>query len=651
MPSLVYVLAMSGAVHLINYYHDAIREDGLHSAIERALVHGWFPCTFAAVTTAIGLGSLFRSHVVPISKFGLYSAVGVLATLVLLFLFLPALLSYFPSRKYNEQYGGKGDAEPTETAVSRWWQRAGGFIIRHNIAVSGCCLAVMLFFAVPLVSTSTGWTARLPHIRTSVKLMKLFSPDAEIIHHYRWLEDHLGPLVPMEVVIKIDNEKCDLSFVERMRLAHQVEETIEQKLDSVGGALSAATFAPDISPSTRKPSAMEKVMGLNEKMQRRIRDKELSERLEKYRKDFREYLTVDAEATLDQLGITGQLASRLEAQGLSTLKQIEHYGNPRSAGAALASIKGVDAGQAAGVEEAIGRWKAEHGEELWRISARVDALSDLDYAVFVDDLKAVVEPVLDAKRQELGFQQGEGIVGVYTGLVPLVYQTQHELMRGLFSSLITSFLLIAVVMMFLLKSPSAGFVAMLPNIFPVVIVFGIMGWTGILVDVGSMMTASVALGIAVDDTLHYLTWFRRGLDDGLDRKGAAMMAYQRCGTAMTQTTLIGGLGLSAFAFSTFTPTQRFGTLMLVLLFAALMGDLIFLPALLTGPLGRVFAPRKKKRASQAPSPAGTLPGEAALDEAALDEAAEDKTAAAAAKSKATTLHLRKDPVHRFPRTA
>jgi len=82
-----------------------------------------------------------------------------------------------------------------------------------------------------------------------------------------------------------------------------------------------------------------------------------------------------------------------------------------------------------------------------------------------------------------------------------------------------------------------------------------------------------------------------------------------------------------------------------------MGDLIFLPALLTGPLGRVFAPRKKKRASQAPSPAGTLPGEAALDEAALDEAAEDKTAAAAAKSKATTLHLRKDPVHRSPRTA
>jgi len=58
-----------------------------------------------------------------------------------------------------------------------------------------------------------------------------------------------------------------------------------------------------------------------------------------------------------------------------------------------------------------------------------------------------------------------------------------------------------------------------------------------------------------------------------------------------QTTIVGGLGLFVFALSTFTPTQRFGTLMLVLLAAALIGDLILLPALLAGPLGRWFKPR------------------------------------------------------------
>ena len=102
------------------------------------------------------------------------------------------------------------------------------------------------------------------------------------------------------------------------------------------------------------------------------------------------------------------------------------------------------------------------------------------------------------------------------------------------------------------------------------------------------------MGVAVDDTIHFLSWFRSGLDDGLSRKEAILLAYRRVATAMTQTTAIGGIGLSIFAFSTFTPTQQFGTLMLALLAAALVGDLFFLPALLASPLGKVFDRKQKK---------------------------------------------------------
>ncbi len=138
----------------------------------------------------------------------------------------------------------------------------------------------------------------------------------------------------------------------------------------------------------------------------------------------------------------------------------------------------------------------------------------------------------------------------------------------------------------------AGVVAMIPNMFPVVLVFGAMGHLGNLVDIGTMMTASVAMGVAVDDTIHFLSWFRSYLDKGYDRVRAVEMTYRRVGPAMTQTTIVGGLGLFVFALSTFTPTQRFGTLMLLLLGAALAGDLILLPALLAGPLGRFFKPRE-----------------------------------------------------------
>jgi predicted RND superfamily exporter protein len=170
-----------------------------------------------------------------------------------------------------------------------------------------------------------------------------------------------------------------------------------------------------------------------------------------------------------------------------------------------------------------------------------------------------------------------------------------------------AFVMITAVMMVLLRDRSsrfslrsivnapAGIISMLPNLFPVIIVFGAMGHLNILVDIGTMMCASVAMGIAVDDTIHFLSWFKQGMHEGLDRRESLMRAYRRVATAMTQTTLIGGLGLSVFALSTFTPTQRFGVMMVTLLLAALWGDLILLPALLAGPLGSFFCPREKEK--------------------------------------------------------
>lgn len=663
MPSLVYVLALSGAIHMINYYHDAVREGGLTGAPGRALAHAWFPCTMAAITTSLGLGSLMISHVIPISKFGLYSALGVLATLLLVFLYLPALLHYFPSRAFAAANAERGSGEPVDSVFLRFWRVIGGFVIRNNIAVSLVFLAVMVFFAFGL-----------PRIETSVQLMKLFSPGAEIIHHYGWLEKHLGPLVPMEVVLTVDNEECNLTFVDRMRIAQEIEEAIEENLSKdVGGALSAATFAPEI--SRRKGNFMA----------RSAYEAGLTRQLEKSRDKFHEYLAVDADRletddptfrdlkipepiagalggqglaglrdiehfgdlaaidgigpeesarvaeavdawrnvsnpTLDQLGITGPIARALESKRIRTLKAIEKRGY-------LGAIEGIGPEGHTQVSDAVKAWKTAHGTELWRISARVWALTDVDYADFMDELKPVVEEVILA-HSDKGVQ---GIDARYTGLVPLVYKTQHELMRGLVNSLTSAFGLIAIVMILVLKSPSAGMLSMIPNVFPVVVIFGAMGWLGVLVDIGTMMTASVALGVAVDDTMHYLAWFRNGLDRGLNRKGAAMAAYERCATAMSQTTLIGGLGLAAFAFSTFTPTQRFGTLMLILLFAALIGDLIFLPALLTGPLGYFFGRRKRR---------------SRVAVATKDVPADDEVPVVPMEDKSTTLHSRGDSSQR-----
>jgi hypothetical protein len=134
-----------------------------------------------------------------------------------------------------------------------------------------------------------------------------------------------------------------------------------------------------------------------------------------------------------------------------------------------------------------------------------------------------------------------------------------------------------------------------------------MGWLGLSIEIGSVMTASVALGIAVDDTLHFLTWYRRGTKDGLSRFASIRYAFDHCAKAMIDTSLICGLGVLPFVFGVFMPTAKFALLLLIMLFTALLGDLILLPAILAGPAGKLFRlrPNKKRRlAAQTESAAG-----------------------------------------------
>ena len=245
------------------------------------------------------------------------------------------------------------------------------------------------------------------------------------------------------------------------------------------------------------------------------------------------------------------------------------------------------------------------------------------------------------------FKENVDVAAIYTGIVPIVYKAQRSLLQSLIQSIGLAFLMISVVMMLLLRDWKSrfelknvvnirgGIISMLPNVFPVVIVFGFLGHMnrvyggtvdGFLVDIGSMMTASVAMGVAVDDTIHFLNWYRTALDDGHDRKSAIKLAYDRVATAMTQTTLIGGLGLAAFALSTFTPTQRFGVLMFFLLLMALVGDLIFLPAILAGPLGKYFGKERPRTQTAVGEDSGGEPtlrlvGDSAQSPDAKDEAA------------------------------
>jgi predicted RND superfamily exporter protein len=198
---------------------------------------------------------------------------------------------------------------------------------------------------------------------------------------------------------------------------------------------------------------------------------------------------------------------------------------------------------------------------------------------------------------------GDTVSVTYTGMLPLLAACHSTLIRDLTVSFSVSLLLIGVILIFGLRSLRLGLLSIVPNVFPIALIFGILGWLGKTIDVGSMMTASVGLGIAVDGTVHYLNWFMRGRQNGLSHNESILNAYQHAARAMVRTTAICGAGLIVYATSSFLPAARFGCIVCLLLLAALAGDLLLLPALLAGHVGQILFPDHEHDA-----PGGGKPG-------------------------------------------
>jgi predicted RND superfamily exporter protein len=262
---------------------------------------------------------------------------------------------------------------------------------------------------------------------------------------------------------------------------------------------------------------------------------------------------------------------------------------------------------------------ADDKEQLWRVSARIEALTDLNYGFFVKNIREAVEPVIEKHRAK----GVEGIEAVYTGLVPLIYKAQNSLLSGLIFNFVGDLILIGVAIIILLRDWSAGFLLGLPSLFPMACVFGAMGLMGVVVDTGTVMVPAVALGVTVDDAIHFMLWCRHGQERGMNHADSIMFAYGDCARAIYQSWGVIGLGLASFALSSFIPTQRFGVLMFVMLTVSSIGNLVLLPALLAGPAGWFFW-RKGEKLMQAKLKATK---ELAVPEERSDEPAEELVAA------------------------
>jgi uncharacterized protein len=250
---LVFMLTLSGAVHLMNYYADCLRRDEPNAA-ERAILLGWKPCALSSITTMLGMGSLCTSQLAPVRQFGLFSAAGLGIATVVLLLGFPVVVNFIC--KPEEEL--KRIRESKDGSALGWEQRTHGWLVAYSGWVNQHAMKItsvgLLLLAVTLVG--------LVYLKSSTKFSDMFPLHSKTNQDMFWMEEHIGPIATVEVLLRFSKDSS-ATALDRASWVSKVASRLAS-LPEVGGVLSAGTFLPSWSESTAARAVAKRAILRNE---------------------------------------------------------------------------------------------------------------------------------------------------------------------------------------------------------------------------------------------------------------------------------------------------------------------------------------------------------------------------------------------------
>ena len=195
-------------------------------------------------------------------------------------------------------------------------------------------------------------------------------------------------------------------------------------------------------------------------------------------------------------------------------------------------------------------------------------------------------PYFDAVVPELRRILGPDVEIEITGIAHLVAGTVNAALDTMISSYLSAFVVITILMVLLIGRLGMGLVSMVPNLSPIILTLGLMGWTGIQLDMFTLMVGTIAIGLAVDDTIHFMHNFRRYFDQTGDTEEAVRSTLRSTGQAMLYTTLVLAAGFLVFTQAYMENLWYFGILVTCSISLAFIADVTLAPALVTLLWGR-----------------------------------------------------------------
>ncbi len=204
-----------------------------------------------------------------------------------------------------------------------------------------------------------------------------------------------------------------------------------------------------------------------------------------------------------------------------------------------------------------------------RFSIRTPMVDALFYESFGNEVERILRATLP-----------DGVEANLTGMMMVSRRTFGASMETIMRSYGIALLVITPLMIFLLGSLRLGLVAMVPNLFPILLTLGLMGWTGQPLEMFSLLIGSVALGLAVDDTIHFMHGFRRIYSETGSVEVAVRSTLQTTGQALLFTSVVLTFGFLVYLFSEMNNLWRFGLFTAFSVAMAFLADVLLAPALM-----------------------------------------------------------------------
>ncbi|SHJ57676.1 hypothetical protein SAMN02745165_02698 [Malonomonas rubra DSM 5091] len=212
----------------------------------------------------------------------------------------------------------------------------------------------------------------------------------------------------------------------------------------------------------------------------------------------------------------------------------------------------------------------DNARQWTRISARITEHNSSKVAVYIDELAGFLQDATEEKKIEA---QVTGKTLIANKLIDFIVNSQVQ-------SLSLAFLLIFLLMLRIFKSWKLGIISSIPNMLPILLNFAVMGLFGVPLNSATAIIAAVAIGIAVDDTIHFICQYQQNRQKGKMAANAVQNAIVTKGTPIIMTSLIMTGGFGILLFGSFVPTIQFGILSALIMLFAVISDLLVLPALL-----------------------------------------------------------------------